>query len=102
MKRTISESEMVADLLQDDYASWTAPGARALVEWLQALEEDTNTEMEWDRVAIRCEWDEYPSALAAAEDYGIAATDENTARLILEDRTALIEVPGGGVIVQQH
>jgi len=102
MKRTLTKSEMIADLLQDDYANWTDEGARALVEWLQALEEDTGTEMEYDRVAIRCEWDEYPSALAAAKSYGIPATDENTARLILEDRTALIEVPGGGVIVQQH
>jgi len=103
VKKTMSRHEMVESLMADEYANWTRLGAYALVEWLEALEEDTGTEMEWDRVAIRCDFTEYPSALAAAAEYGITASDEESARLMLEDRTAVIRIPeSSGVIIQQY
>lgn len=103
MKRTLHESEMVNDLMSDEYANWTREGAWALVEWLEELDRESLEETEWDRVAIRCDWSEYASALEAASDYGIEAEDEDTARRMLEDRTCVIVIPKSTrVIVQQH
>lgn len=63
-------------LLADENARWSYEGARALVTWLQELEEDTGSEIEFDVVAIRCEWGEYASALEAALEHGYEVDPE--------------------------
>jgi nucleoside-diphosphate-sugar epimerase len=105
MKKTLSTSEAADLLLADDNAGWSYAGARALVEHLEAVEDDTGEEMEFDRVALRCEFAEYESALKAADEYGWEPdTDsedtEEAALKWLNDRTTVITF-GGGVIVQQ-
>jgi uncharacterized protein YaiE (UPF0345 family) len=59
MKTTISTSQAADILFNDKSAGWSYAGARALVEYLEELEEGTGEEMEFDCVAIRCDFSEH-------------------------------------------
>jgi hypothetical protein len=107
MKKTLSTSEAADLLMADKDAGWSYAGARALVEHLESIEEDTGEAIEFDRVALRCEFNEYPNAREAAEEYGWEPDEdadsddaEEAALEWLRDRTTVIEF-SGGVIVQQ-
>ena len=112
MYQTLSTSEAVDILLADTDASWSLAGARALVEYLEQTEDETGYGIEFEPVAIRCEYSEYPSAIEAASDMseweyrpdelGADYDEEDAeehARLYLLDRTTVIPFDGG-VIVQ--
>jgi hypothetical protein len=103
MKATLSTSQ-AADLLKaDSNANWSHSGARALVEYLEQMEEDTGEEIEFDVVAIRCDFTEYKSALEAAMQCGFEpsafqAEDDDAAFEWLQDRTQVIEFETGVII----
>ena len=105
MKATLSTYQ-AADLLKaDSNANWSRSGALALVEHLEQLEEDCGTEIEFDAVAIRCDYSEYASALEAAKEYGFepeedAGEEEREQAAIewLQDQTQVIEFHGGVII----
>jgi len=69
MKETLTTGEVANRLWQDDNANWSYAGARALAEYLEDIEGDTGEEMEFDRVAIRCDFAEWESLQAWAVDY---------------------------------
>ena len=69
MKTTLTTSEAANILFNDNYAGWSYAGARALVEYLEELEESTGEEIELDYVAIRCDFSEYDSLQDWAEGY---------------------------------
>ena len=69
MKETLSTLEIADRLFRDENASFTYAGAHALAEYLEQLEEDCGEEIEFDRVAIRCDFAEYESLVEWAEDY---------------------------------
>ena len=107
MKKTLSTSEAADLLVADTNAGWSYEGARALVEHIEQVEEDTGEAIEFDRVAIRCDFSEYESALKAAEEYGWEPDEdadedalEKAAAEWLGDRTTVVTFDGG-VIVQQ-
>ena len=58
MKHTLDRYEIVNALLNDEYASWTRLGANALAQELEEYEDSTGEELEFDIVAIRCDWNE--------------------------------------------
>ena len=110
MKATLSTSQ-AADLLKaDSNARWSRAGALALVEHLEQLEEDCGTEIEFDIVAIRCDYSEYDSALQAANDYGFEPNPnlgeepqsdedkESDALAWLRNHTQVIEFSRGVII----
>jgi hypothetical protein len=106
MKMTLSTSQ-AADMLYADRenAGWSWAGARALVEHLEQLEEDTGEEIEFDAIAIRCDYDEYENAVYAASQYPYEAdeeldsTDAEEAALDwLRDQTDVITFDGGVII----
>ena len=116
MYQTLSTSDAVDILTADQYAGWSAAGARALVEYLEQTEEETGERIEIDRVALRCDYTEYSSAVEAAsdlsdweyrpDDWG-ADYDEDAAEEAalewLRDRTVALVFDGrdaSGVIVQ--
>lgn len=109
MKQTLSTTEAALLLVADEYAAWTHAGALALVEYLEQEEMESETETEFDRVAIRCDFSEYSSALAAASEYDFESDEgqdgdekeqEAAALEWLQDRTDVIEF-NGGVIIRQ-
>ncbi len=107
MKQRLSTSEAADLLAADTNAGWSYAGARALVEHLEAVEDDTGEEIEFDAVALRCDFSEYPNAREAAEECGWEPDEdadsedaEEAALKWLNDRTTVIEF-SGGVIIQQ-
>jgi len=113
MKKTMTTHEIAESLINDQYANWSRNGARALAEYLEELEESTGEEMELDVVAIRCDFSEWPSLQAWAEDYfvnwredlGIQADEEGEIgeidekiREYIHDRGTLIEFDGGIIV----
>ena len=95
MKHTLDHYEIVNALLNDEYASWTRLGANALAEELAEYEESTGQELEFDIVAIRCEWNE-DTAEELISNYGNGddGEDDTLESVIayIEDNTALIIV----------
>jgi hypothetical protein len=105
MKLTLTTSAAVELLKVDQYARWSRAGARALVEHLEQLEEDCGTEIEFDAVAIRCDYSEYDNATEAAKDQGFDVendwSEEDTEAEALDwlcDRTEVITFPEGIII----
>ena len=109
MKRTLSTSDIAHELMQDTNAGWSWEAAKAIAEYLENYKEDTGEEMELDIVAIRCDYDEYPSALDCVKDCGYDAgidsedseEDQEAAALeYLHNNTQVIEF-AGGIVIQQ-
>lgn len=107
MHQNISTDEAIKLLKEDGNADWSWSGAEALVEYLEDLEDSLNESIQFDRVAFRCGYSEYSSALEAAQDYGFIPEDDededdvkSSAIAYLEDRTTVIKFEGG-VIIQQ-
>ena len=71
MKVYLSKTEAVDRLVADEFASWSYEGAEALVDYLEALEEDLGEDFYFDPIALRCDFSEYASREEAAEDTGI-------------------------------
>lgn len=90
--------ECAKALTHDEYANWTRSGAFALVEYLEQIEEDCGTSIEFDPVALRCEFTEYESAIDAAAEYTSEFTTEAAALEYLEDHTSVITYDGGVII----
>ena len=56
MITTLSTNQAIHELLADQYASWTYDEAEALVNFYEELEDQQGEAIEFDRVAIRCDW----------------------------------------------
>ena len=95
MKYTPSTGELVRWMLEDEYASWSPQGARALIEWIDEIEPDT----EFDLVAMRCNYHEYKTASEAVEDKTGEELPEDEAMKLLEDEGVLATSGDFGVIV---
>ena len=85
-------------------SQFSSHALRALFEHLERVEEDTDTELELDPIALCCEWAEYPTALDAAKDYGylegVDSKDESPIEW-LSNRTDVVRVWENGVIIRQ-
>ena len=107
MKQTLTTDQATNLLIADNNAGWSYAGARALVEHLEATEKDTGDEIEFDRVALRCDFSEYPNAREAAEECGWEpdedADSEDAEKAALEwlNRSTTVITFNGGVIIQQ-
>jgi hypothetical protein len=96
--------------MADENAAWSRAGAYALVEYLEEYEEAYGTEVEFDRVAIRCEYSEHESLQEWARCYftddqltdGYFSKDdedhEENIRDYIQDRGQLIEFDGGIIV----
>jgi hypothetical protein len=92
MKIEISISEAMDLLLNDPYASWTHGEAAKLVEWYDELEDELGEPLDFDPIAIRCDWSSYENADEAAEAYGLEAGELSLEWL--QEHTTVIEVKG--------
>lgn len=77
-------------------------GKRALFDYLTDLEADTGENIELDVIALCCEYNEYDSAIEAADEYQEfdSGMTEALALAYLQDKTTVIKLPKGGVIIQ--
>jgi hypothetical protein len=114
MKKTLTTHDIANELKNDNNANWSWAGALALAEYLEELESDTGEEIEFDRVAIRCDFSEYSSLQEWATDY-FGGEDKAKEELCIEeympedqkddkireyinDNGALIEFDGGIIV----
>lgn len=116
MKETLTTENAASRLYEDENADWSYAGARALVEYLEELEDDIGEEIEFDRVALRCEYTEYESAEEAVEacnsdDYedlkeqsdGDADDLKELCMEYLQKHTTVILIPeSDGVIIRKY
>jgi hypothetical protein len=77
---------------------FTVPALEALFAYFERLEEDTDTEIELDPIAICCEWAEYSSILEAANDNGFKGDSEADALEYLYEETQVVPFDGGIVV----
>ena len=66
MKETISEYTFVDALTPTNFSY---EGARALFQYIEDMEESTGEQIEFDPIAIRCEFTEYKNLKEVNEDY---------------------------------
>jgi hypothetical protein len=103
MKTEMTTYECAKALTHDEYANWTRSAAFALVEYLEQIEEDCGTSIEFDPVALRCEFSEYESLQHFAQQYwptnSQRLTRDEVIKEYIEHRSTLIEFDGG-IIVQ--
>ena len=107
MKQTVTSYQFVeAFRAAGRESQFTRAALFALFDYLESYEEDCGIELELDPIGICCDWAEYPSALAAAKDYGFDevcgddADCEPEALEWLRNHTQVVEFEGG-VVVQQ-
>jgi hypothetical protein len=117
MKKTLTTYDIAHELIDDENANWSRAGAFALAQYLEELEESTGEEMEFDHVAIRCDFSEYADLEtwlseyygrpipAAYESAGIdldgEEDEEEKEELIrshVQDHGTLIEFDGGIIV----
>jgi hypothetical protein len=113
MKTTLSTSHAAEILANDENSTFSRLGAYALVQYLEQLEEDCGEEIEFDHVAIRCDYSEYDSLTDWAEDFFAgdnwrdnvncdADADDDTLdekiREYIQDHGQLIEFDGGVIV----
>ena len=70
-------------------------GKKALFEYFEEYEESTGEKIEFDMVAICCEYSEYTNLTELQENY----TDIKDLQ-DLQDHTQVIEMENGGIIIQ--
>ncbi len=89
MKKTISEWDFQdAFNKSDSYKNnFSYEGKIALFEWLERYEEETETEIELDIIALCCEYTEYESFEELQKDYSNIETMEE-----LENKTIVIPI----------
>ena len=96
--------------------NFTYEGKQALFDYLEGYEDSTGEKIELDVIALYCEYTEYDSAWDAMEYYQpedmplmgedgddlLEIQEKNEAEALrwLQDHTTVIDVEGGGVIIQ--
>ena len=95
MKDTVTAYQFVNEMAQAQHG-FSREGARALFEYFEAYEEDTGEQMEFDPVAIRCDFDEYENLKAIQENYQDIETLED-----LQNHTTVIEIPNSDRLIIQ-
>jgi len=116
----MTQYDIANELMQDSNANWSRAGAFALAEYFEQIEMDTNEELDFDAVAIRCDFSEYeslecwakeyfPSHVDAVNDLGLTLGEdgkiEETSedidekiREYIQDNGQLIEFDGGVIV----
>ena len=86
MKQTIGFSQFCDGFRGDRQGQFSYEAKRVLFDWYEELETDCAEDIEFDPVAICCEWCEFDSIEEALENYGDDYTAEN-----LSDFTTVLE-----------
>jgi len=110
MKITLTESEFINRFLAIR-GNFSREALAALFEHFTDLESVSEQEIEFDAIAICCDWTEYDSVLEAAESYGFKAKDsederadmsERDALEFLQDNTTVLDLGTNGVVVLNY
>ena len=95
MKDTVTEYQFVDTMAQKQHG-FSYEGAKALFQYFEQYEQDIGEEMEFDPIAIRCEFDEYESLEDVKKSYQDIETLED-----LQNNTTVIEIPDSDRLIIQ-
>ena len=95
MKDTVTEYQFVDTMAQKQHG-FSYEGAKALFEYFEQYEQDAGEEMEFDPIAIRCDFDEYESLEDIKKSYQNIETLED-----LQNNTTVIEIPNSDRLIIQ-
>jgi hypothetical protein len=115
MKMTMNFSQFLDNWYESRKNQFSYEGKKALFEYLENYEEETGEQIEFDCIALCCDYTEYKNAMEAAQEYGyeevvdlephgsvdlleVAELEEKQAKEWLQDRTQVIEFDGGIII----
>lgn len=100
MKKEITQTEFINDIQEIRPNNFTYEGLCYLFEWFEEYEKDTDTQIDYDPIAICCEFIEYTDVDEVIDAYGILDIDElqgatlkekcDAVREYLEDRTIVV------------
>ena len=96
MKDTIQEYQFVDEMSGKDHG-FSYHGAKALFEHLTQYEEDCGTDIEFDPIAFRCEYDEYENLKEVQDNYN----DKTLSLEDLRNNTTVIEIPDSKRLIIQ-
>lgn len=91
MKKTVNVYEFTDTMTLNGFSR---SGCFALFNWIEEVEEETQEQIEFDPIALRCYFTEYKNLKQIARDYG----DEYSELDYLEQTTTVIEFDGGLII----
>ena len=93
MKQDITKQKFVQVMSMNNFSH---EGAGALFDYLTCLERDLDTQLDFDPIAFRCEYEEYDSLEKLNEDY-----DDDYDMMSLAEITQVIDVDGEKLIIQK-
>jgi len=96
MKTIINFNEFVDAFRKIRPDNFSYDGLKALFEYLEEYEEDTGTEIEFDVIALCCDYTEYKNLKEFQEAYGEDYKDLES----IQDNTALIKIDEESFIIQ--
>lgn len=108
MKQTVNQHQFIDQFKAIRPDNFSRAALFALYDYYRDSEESTGEEIEFDPIAICCDWTEYESATEAAEAYGWEAeeasdekndTSEREALQYLHDETTVLELEKGYVVL---
>tara|TARA_R110002111_G_scaffold223290_1_gene285264 strand:- start:38 stop:325 length:288 start_codon:yes stop_codon:yes gene_type:complete len=85
MKDTVTEYTFTDEMIKHGFSY---EGTKALFEHLEQYEQDCDTELEFDPIAFRCQYDEYENIEEVKKNYQDIETLED-----LEQNTTVIQIP---------
>ena len=99
MKQTINKSTFTSNSVISEAFSYDA--SIALFDYLEQFEEDCGIELDFDPVALRCDFDEYESLEEIGKNYWDLQEMEDEEEKIdwLRDKTTVIEFNGGSFLI---
>ena len=99
MKKELTTRECAKALMDDQ---WSRGGAFAMVEYLEQLEEDCDMSIEFDPIALSCEYSEYKDFQDFAEQFWQTSSQrlrrDEVIKEYIEHRSNLIEFDGGIIV----
>ena len=105
MKQTVNFNNF-CDSFTGPYANkFSYDAKRALFDYLEDYETDTRTEIELDPIALACEYTEYKNLAEIVKEYGDEFKEDHGEEMTLEelqDRTQVIELPDGGLLIANY
>jgi hypothetical protein len=96
MKQTVSEYQFIEGF-NTRKENFSYEGLQAMFEYFSQLEDDLGEQIEFDPIAICCEYSEYENLADFQDDYG----DEYTCIEDIEGYTQVIRVDDDAFIIQQ-
>jgi len=96
MKDTITSSQFTDEMTKEGFG-FSYEGSKALFNYLTEYEESCDTELEFDPIAFRCDFNEYETLEECLNQYDSVNSLEE-----LKDHTEVIEVPNSKAIIIQE